>query len=88
MLLYVFLGKSRASVSAPKLAELNPYTRVSVLEGSSLTIEALEPFSVIVLIDVPLSSQVEIAEYCHSVDKAVIIGDTRGVFGTIFCDFG
>ena len=82
------LGKPRAAVSAPKLAELNPYVTVSVMHGE-LNKAALSQFSAVVLIDLPSRArQLEIADYCHSIGVCVMVGDTHGVFGTVFCDFG
>ena len=81
------LGFSRAQISAPKLAELNPYVPVTVLTGA-LTTSMLAGFTVVVLIDQKVSKITEIADYCHEKGIIVIVSDVRGVFGTIFCDFG
>jgi ubiquitin-activating enzyme E1 len=81
------LGFTRAQISAPKLAELNPYVPVSVLTGE-LTKALVTGYTVIVLIDQPLHKITDIANYCHSAGIIVIVSDVRGVFGSIFCDFG
>ena len=81
------LGLPRAKISAPRLAELNPYVPVSVLTGD-IQLETLKNYTVIVLIEIPLSEQLLIAEFCHAEGIAVITSDVRGVFSTIFCDFG
>ena len=81
------LGLPRAQISAPRLAELNPYVPVSVLTGD-IQLETLKNYTVIVLIEIPLSEQLLIAEFCHEEGIAVITSDVRGVFSTIFCDFG
>lgn len=81
------VGKSRAEVSAPKLSELNPYVPIRVATGP-LTNELASAFRVVVLIDVPVSLQRDIADYCHDHEIYVIIADVYGVFGNVFCDFG
>lgn len=84
------IGKSRAIVSAPKLSELNPYVNVSVLDVPEFNVENLSKhnFTVIVLIDQSLTLQLEISEYCHNNNIQFLVGDVKGVFGSIFCDFG
>lgn len=82
------LGQPRALVSAPKLAALNPYVAVSVMQGE-LNLQSLAEFTAVVLIDLPSRAmQMQIADHCHTLGVAVMVGDTMGVFGTIFCDFG
>ena len=81
------LGFTRAQISAHKLAELNPYVPVSIVSGE-LTTSMMDGFTVVVLIDQPLSKVTTLADYCHTKDIIVIVADARGVFGSIFCDFG
>lgn len=82
------LGRNRAVASAPKLAELNPYVRVAHVEGDLFEIVRAGSFNVVVLIDQTFDDQLVISEYCHERNIAIIIGDARGVFGQLFCDFG
>jgi ubiquitin-activating enzyme E1 len=96
------IGQNRATVSAAKLTELNPYVHVALApsnetilsvirhnnEGKGETGTSISRFNVVVLIDFPLSTQLEVSEYCHTHGIAIIIGDARGVCGQIFCDFG
>ena len=81
------IGQPRAKVSAPKLAELNPYVPVTVLEGC-ISMDSLSKYAVIVLIEIPLDQQLEISSFCHAHNIAVVVADVFGVFGNIFCDFG
>ncbi len=81
------LGRERAEASFQKLAELNPHVHVSNHTDEILP-EFLLNFNVVVLIDQSLSSQASVADFCHANGICVIAGDVRGVFGTIFCDFG
>lgn len=81
------IGANRAAVSAPKLAELNPHVAVSVLDH--LDLNSLQSnYKVVVLIDLPGPRRAEIADHCHANGVYVVAGDTFGVFGSIFCDFG
>ncbi|KAF2182461.1 ubiquitin-activating enzyme E1 [Zopfia rhizophila CBS 207.26] len=84
------VGKPRASVTVPRVSELNPYTPVQEYTGTDLTsdLSQLKQFQVVVLTDTPLKDQVKIADYCHENGIYVVITDTYGLFGTIFTDFG
>ncbi|CAI6274688.1 unnamed protein product [Periconia digitata] len=84
------VGKPRASVTVPRVSELNPYTPVQEFTGSDLTtdLSQLKQFQVVVLTDTLLKDQVKIADYCHENGIYVVITDTYGLFGTIFTDFG
>lgn len=77
------IGQPRAQSCVAKLAELNPYVSVSLLQ-SKLDSKAVDAFSVVVLIDVSLEVQQEIAAHCHTQGIAVIIADCHSVFGSIF----
>lgn len=84
------IGKPRALVTGPRVAELNAYTPVSVLEDSSLTanLATLDRFQVVVLTNTPIKDQILIGDYCHQKGIYVVVADTFGLFGSIFCDFG
>lgn len=81
------LGKNRAEACLQSLGELNTYVAVTAYTGP-LTEEYLARFRVVVLTDTPLLEQVRIGHFTHSRDIALIVADTRGLFGQIFCDFG
>ena len=81
------LGKPRAEASCAKLASLNPYVPVKVVSGD-LTTDTVKGYRVVVMIDVPSDKHVEIAEFCHKNGICVIVSESWGVFGRIFCDFG
>ncbi|KAI5362641.1 putative ubiquitin/SUMO-activating enzyme E1, THIF-type NAD/FAD binding, ubiquitin-activating enzyme [Septoria linicola] len=84
------VGKPRAELTAPRVAELNPYTPVSVHQATDLTsdLSQLKKFQSIVLTDTPLKDQLKIADYCHEHGIYITITDTYGLFGSIFTDFG
>ena len=84
------VGKPRAEVTAPRVAELNAYTPVSVHKSQSLTtdLSQLKQYQVVVLTGTSLKEQRTIADYCHQNGIYVVITDTYGLFGIIFTDFG
>lgn len=84
------VGKPRAEVTAPRVAELNSYTPVSVLPAKSLTddLSHLKQFQVVVLTITSLKDQLTISDYCHQNGIYLVIADTFGLFGHIFTDFG
>jgi ubiquitin-activating enzyme E1 len=84
------VGKPRASVTVPRVSELNPYTPVKEFEGKDLTsdLSLLDKFKAIVLTDTPLKDQLVIADYAHKNSIYLVITDTFGLFGSIFTDFG
>jgi len=83
------LGKniSRAQATAPRLAELNTYVPVRVLQDD-LTKEVLSQYQVVVLTNAPLSKQIEINNITHDSGTHFIAADVRGLFGSVFTDFG
>lgn len=84
------VGKPRAEVTAPRVAELNSYTPVKVHESQSLTtdLSQLSRYQAVVLTTTPLAEQRIIADYCHKNGIYLVITDTFGLFGYIFTDFG
>jgi ubiquitin-activating enzyme E1 len=84
------VGKPRAEVTAPRVAELNSYTPVNVHKSSSLTddLSQLKQYQVVVLTTTSLKDQLVIADYCHKNNIYLVISDTFGLFGYIFTDFG
>ncbi|XP_060606462.1 ubiquitin-like modifier-activating enzyme 1 isoform X1 [Ruditapes philippinarum] len=81
------IGKNRADVTLPRLAELNSYVPCNCYTGQ-LTDSYLKDFQVVVLTDSSLEEQVRVGEFCHANDIKFIVAETRGLFGMIFCDFG
>ncbi|KAI9830618.1 MAG: hypothetical protein M1819_005428 [Sarea resinae] len=84
------VGKPRATVTAPRVSELNPYTPVGVHPSENLTsnLSQLSRYQVVVLTATPLKDQLTISEYCHEHGIYLVIADTFGLFGSIFTDFG
>jgi ubiquitin-activating enzyme E1 len=83
------LGKNRAQCTQPHLAELNTYVPVRVLDPSKeLTVDDLKNYQVVVLTQSSTQKQIEFGKFCHENSIKLIIAQTRGIFGQIFCDFG
>jgi|SRR5579862_4687570 len=84
------VGTPRATATAPRVAELNSYVPVSILETDNLTsdLNQLSRFQVVVLTSTPLGDQLAISEYCHRNGIYLVISDIFGLFGHIFTDFG
>jgi ubiquitin-activating enzyme E1 len=80
------VGKPRATASAPRLAELNSYVPVSIVD--EISEETLRKYQVIVATDVSLEQQVEINNFTHANNIKFIATDARGLFGSVFVDFG
>lgn len=84
------VGKPRATVTAPRVSELNPYTPVTVHPSNDLfsDLSQLQQYQAVVLTNTPLSLQLVVSDYCHANHIYLVITDTFGLFGNIFTDFG
>ena len=84
------IGKPRDEVTAPRVAELNAYTPVHIHKSDNLAanLSQFDRYQVVVLTNTPLADQIVIADYCHDKGIYVIVADTFGLFGSLFCDFG
>ena len=82
------IGANRATVSLQQLSNLNPYVAVEV-STEPLTTEALAGFNVLVITEYDSQEELlQIADYCHANNIALILAQTNGLFGRVFCDFG
>ncbi|RZC26317.1 Ubiquitin-activating enzyme E1 2 isoform A [Glycine soja] len=83
------VGKNRAEASVGKLQELNNAVVVLTLT-TKMTKEQLSNFQAVVFTEVSLEKAVEFNDYCHSHQPpiAFIKSEVRGLFGSLFCDFG
>ncbi|KAK7470927.1 E1 ubiquitin-activating protein [Stygiomarasmius scandens] len=85
------IGKSRAEATLPRLAELNAYVPVRNLggePGQEISVDLISGFQVVVLCGVPLAKQLEINDWTHENGIHFIATETRGLFGSVFNDFG
>lgn len=83
------VGKNRALASVQKLQELNNAVVISTLT-TKLTKEDLSDFQAVVFTDINFEKAIEFNDYCHSHQPpiAFIKAEVRGLFGSVFCDFG
>lgn len=81
------VGKNRAEVSQPRLAELNSYVPVTS-STADLDEAFLSQFQVVILTNSSYEDQIRVGEYCHTRNIKFIVAETRGLFGKVFCDFG
>ncbi|OQR96570.1 ubiquitin activating enzyme, E1 family [Achlya hypogyna] len=77
----------RAEASWRKLAELNPYVPVHHYTGA-IDETFLQQFRVVVLSNASRGHAIKINQICHKHNIAFIATEARGVFGSVFCDFG
>lgn len=82
------LGRSKAEVSLPKLAELNPYVHVSQLTGNIFEAVQKSQFNVVVLINQSLEVVSAVTEYCHAHNIAVLLGKLVYLFMPDRCVVG
>jgi len=84
-------GKPRAEATLPRLAELNAYVPVRNLggkPGQDITVDLIQGFQVVVLCGVSIKKQLEINDWTHNNGVHFIAAETRGLFGSVFNDFG
>ncbi|POS85648.1 ubiquitin-activating enzyme E1 [Erysiphe pulchra] len=84
------IGKPRDTVTALRVSELNAYTPVKIHNSSSLVsdLSQFDQYQVVILTDTPLKDQLIISQYLHEKGIYLVITETFGLFGYIFCDFG
>ncbi|KAL1479141.1 hypothetical protein MTO96_034839 [Rhipicephalus appendiculatus] len=81
------VDENRASACEASLAQLNKYVQVKA-HTEPLTMDFLKNFTLVVLTETPLETQQSIAAFTHESNIPLIVADTKGLAGQIFCDFG
>lgn len=81
------IGQNRAVASCGQLSELNQYVPTTAYT-EQLTEDFLKKFRVVVITENNEAEHKRIAEITRKFGIALIISQTRGLFGQIFCDFG
>ncbi|KAK7475147.1 hypothetical protein BaRGS_00033639 [Batillaria attramentaria] len=89
----VHAGRNRAEACSGRIAELNPYVKVSTLTeplSPSTDISYLQEFQCVILTECSMEVQLRVNSFCRSCSPQIkfIISDVFGVFGCAFCDFG
>lgn len=80
------IGQRRDLATFTRLAELNSYTPVSVLQ--EVTERALSKFTVVVLVGATIEEQLKLNAFTHQAGIKFISTETAGLFASAFCDFG
>lgn len=83
---------SRAEACLTDLMGLNPYVSVSLYDGvldlNQVTVSAVDSFAVVVMVNQPHAANIAVDAVCHQAGIKFIATSARGVFGSVFCDFG
>lgn len=82
------IGQQRDKATLPRIRELNRYVPVNVLEEDALSDAVLSRFQVVVLTNATLQEQLRVNDYTHQNGIHFIAADVRGLFGSVFNDFG
>ncbi|KDD76049.1 ThiF family protein, partial [Helicosporidium sp. ATCC 50920] len=81
------VGQNRAEACREAVQELNTSVPVSTATGP-LDEDLLAQHQVVVLVDAPLREALRVDAFCHARDIAFVRAGVRGVFASVFCDFG
>uniref|UniRef100_A0A1D1Y6H3 E1 ubiquitin-activating enzyme n=2 Tax=Anthurium amnicola TaxID=1678845 RepID=A0A1D1Y6H3_9ARAE len=83
------VGKNRALACVQKLQELNNAVTISTLT-TKLCKENLLGFQAVVFTDITMERAIEFDDYCHNHEPPIsfVKTEVRGLFGTVFVDFG
>lgn len=78
----------RSVASVSKLQELNPAVDCVAHRGEVLSEDVIATHGVVVCTETSEAEAKRVDEVCRRVGSAFIKADIRGVFGSVFCDFG
>jgi|Transcript_30594 ubiquitin-activating enzyme E1 len=81
------IGKNRVAACIDALSELNTYVAVRAF-SSDLNESSLQGFQVVVYVDHCTSKLEEVNGFCHNKGIKFISVESRGLTGSVFCDFG
>ena len=82
------IGRNRAEACREQLQGLNTAVPVATSTTPDISDTFLSSFQVVVATQLPVSEAARINEFCHRSGIAFIKADIRGVFASVFCDFG
>src|SRR5664279_362603 len=63
-------------------------TQLIIYLSLTSNLSQFDKYQVVVLTNTPFKDQVIIGDYLHSKGIYLVVADTFGLFGSIFCDFG
>ena len=81
------VGSNRAQVAVSRLKDHNQYVKVVAINDSLLNID-LSLYSIVVATDLSIDQQLFLNDKTHALNTKFISADIRGLFGSVFCDFG
>eukprot|EP01025_Chloroclados_australasicus_P042611 TRINITY_DN4529_c0_g2_i1.p1 TRINITY_DN4529_c0_g2~~TRINITY_DN4529_c0_g2_i1.p1 ORF type:complete len:1048 (-),score=190.46 TRINITY_DN4529_c0_g2_i1:257-3400(-) len=81
------VGKKRAEACVAKVQQLNTAVKVQVC-GEDLSESLIKNFDTVVLTDSNLAESKQIDAWCRANKVAFVRTENRGVYCSIFCDFG
>jgi len=79
------VGANRAEACCAKLQELNAAVTIGVDNGA---LEDMSQYSCVVCTETPLEVAKGYDDACHDAGVPFVRADTRGLFASVFCDFG
>jgi ubiquitin-activating enzyme E1 len=82
------VGKPRSAACASQLSELNNYVNVTVGSGKDCLSDMSKYACVCVTDQIDSDFKLQISDACHAANTPYVQGDMRGLFASIFCDFG
>lgn len=82
------VGKSLEETLVPKLRELNGYVTINLID-SMPNKEDLKKYNCVVMVDSLVhAKQIALNNITHELNVPFILAHTKGLTGSIFCDFG
>lgn len=81
------IGKNRAEACLARLQELNTHVEVSS-STAAISESFLSQFQAVALTESSLAESFKVDDFCHANNIPFVKSEIRGVFGTVFCDFG
>jgi len=82
------VGTPRAAACVGQLSELNNYVDVSVGSGTNCLSDMSKYACVCVTDQINSDLKLQISDACHAANTPYVQGDMRGLFASMFCDFG
>lgn len=82
------VGKNRCEVVRTKLAELNNYVTLKIVEDKELTADVLHKYHIVVFARGNMHQWQNLSKICHDLKIKIVCTRTCGLFGQVFCDFG
>ena len=82
------VGTPRARACVARVAELNPLSAIDVLSEPTVDAAVVARFNVVVLTDVSESEARRIGALARAAGVRLVLAESAGLFGRVFCDFG